>query len=241
MCSQCGSAVADNAAFCGHCRAPQIRVKIESEPAAPHPQSSISVPAVESAPGNAGTMPLSVSVYVQTAPSEVPVNVAQQKTPIHWSKALPRTAMVGFFTTIAVMIFHFPFLVFLLLPVGGAMGTWMYAKSLPHGQLTTGQGAVLGACTGFFSFLFYLIVLMATVKFAREELMKIIRDAMQQSIVSNPDPNAQKMMQQMMQYFSTPEGFAVVLAFVVVVIFIFFIFLCMSGGAISAKLARRKR
>jgi len=117
----------------------------------------------------------------------------------------------------------------------------MYGKTVPNGRITTGQGAALGAITGFFSFLFYLIVLMATMTFGRGKMMQAMKEAMQLSMANNPDPNAQKMLQQMMQYFNTPEGFAIILTMAIIVIFVFFIFLCMAGGAISAKLSRRSR
>jgi len=158
-----------------------------------------------------------------------------------WSQALIRAALAGFITTMLVLIVPVPVLMLLLLPAGGGLCVWMYGKTVPTGSVTTGQGAVLGAITGFFSFLFYLIVLMATITFGKEKMMQAMKDAMQQSFANNPDPNAQKMLQQMMQYFSTPEGFAMILTMAIIVIFVFFIFLCMTGGAISAKLSRRTR
>lgn len=227
-CHSCNATVADAAPFCGHCRAPQVRVSIPDPVAGAAP--------VVTPPPTAPPLNPPPTVFVQDRPVETLVSAPLHKIPIRWAQALPRCAVVGLSTTLFTLLVHIPLVVVLLLPLGGAAAVWFHLRTLPDRNITTGQGAVLGAVTGFFAFIFYAVVLSATVVFAKAELVKSMREAMEKSMAGNPDPAAQQMMQKLM----SPEGFALLLVLALVFIFFIFVVFCSTGGAAGAALLRRK-
>jgi len=222
--------VADTAAFCGHCRAPQISVPnastasadafvAQSSPQAPPP---VELPAAAAPPQFAA------------APSA--------KLPLRWSAVLPTAAATGFITFLILILLGSPIFFFLLVPVGAAIAVVLTSRIQQRhfgaqARLTTGQGAVLGCITSLASFVFYGIVLSASLIFGRDQLMKELSEQIAKNMASNTDPQVAQMLKQL----NTPDGFLFFLAIGVVLLFVLFTVMGSVSGAVTASVIRKPR
>jgi hypothetical protein len=92
------------------------------------------------------------------------------------------------------------------------------------GQLTSGQGARLGAFMALLSFFAFLILLLPTILLGRDVFLARIREMAGQ----NPDPQAQ----QMILWFTTNAGFAVLTCLVFAIFLAIFVVVGLVSGAV---------
>jgi hypothetical protein len=214
LCHRCNSEVAPGTPFCPQCGAPQIRV------APSVPQSPISQ--IE-------------------GDEDLPSSVGHPQSTIRWSSALPKTAVSGF-ATVALLILiagltRMPAFLFLVIPLGGAFSVLLYSRGNDRQKLTTGAGARLGAVTGFFTFVFYSLKPAAEFSLHREEILDLVRKALQEAVARSSDPQAQTVAQQLM----TPTGLITIFICVVIILFVVFIALSSVGGAAGAAISQNSR
>jgi len=199
----------EGTAFCPSCGAPQIRVNAADAGA------TASMP-----PGTPGNL----------QPAAIPVMAG---TPhVDWSVAFKAAAVMGLLAGVPSSIRFISIGCCLWIIGGGALAIMMYQKWKPGGLVTSGMGARIGAVTGFFAFVFWLLFQFVVVS-ARGagEFRRQLMQQMQEAASKNPDPNAQRVMQQM----STPEGVAIVMTVMVVVVLLAFIVFGVIGGTIGAS------
>ncbi|MGH9671053.1 MAG: hypothetical protein ACRD3A_13185 [Terriglobales bacterium] len=99
------------------------------------------------------------------------------------------------------------------------------------------MGARLGAVTGMVSslvssaFTTFGILVMGSGK-----MRDAMRQAMEQSTTRNPDPNAQAMAQRLMEFMTSPGGFALVMTVGFAINFVALMAFAAAGGALGASL-----
>ena len=196
--------------FCPSCGAPQIRV---------NPADSAATPPLP--PGTPGNL----------QPAAIPMSAGA--SPVDWSVAFKAAALMGLLAGVPSSIRFISAGCCLWVIGGGALAVLMYQKWKPGGLVTSGMGARIGAVTGFFAFVFWLLfqVVVVTAR-GTDEFRRQLMQQMQEAAAKNPDPNAQRVIQQM----STPEGVAIVITIMVVVVLAAFIVFGVVGGTVGASL-----
>lgn len=212
-CPKCGEAVEDGIPFCRACRAPQIRV-VGVEP---QPTTVPDIPhAVEDQP---------------VAPSPT----LAESVPIRWSQALPCAALGGALTLLLAFI---PFAV--LGPAcvaGGAFSVMVYRRRAANDLLEPARGALVGAASGGFAFVFAAIPLVATFVYRADDLRKAMSDSFSQLSSRNYDPQK---IQQALELLKTPEGLTFVVGFVLFIMLLIFVVGASIGGAWYSAWARKR-
>jgi len=157
---------------------------------------------------------------------------------VDWSVAVKAAAMMGLLAGVPSSVRFLSLGCCLWVIGGGALAVMMYQKWKLAGIVTTGMGARIGAVTGFFAYVFWLLF-QVVVQAARgtEEFRRQLMQQMQEAAAKNPDPNAQRMMQQL----STPEGVATLLTVMVVMMLVAFIVFGVIGGAVGASVWGRRQ
>jgi hypothetical protein len=130
----------------------------------------------------------------------------------------------------------------LLIPLAGMLTIQLYFRKRPQDRISAGVGAGMGLLTGLLGFLMFALVgvpmmLRLLVYHPDPQLMHELRAQFEAAARSNPNPQAQ----QMVQYLLTPAG----LTFVVVALFVFLLVFTLAlsalGGAIGATFFGRRR
>ena len=144
----------------------------------------------------------------------LPANAAFQgktRTPITWSTALPKAAISGFATVVFLVailaLTKSAFSLLIVIPLGGVLSVWLYARGKDPNDIAAGIGARVGAVTGLFSYLIYGIIVAAQVSSQKGMIEETMRKAIEQAVARDPNPQTQAMMNQIM----TPEGIATIL------------------------------
>ncbi len=207
----------EGTAFCPSCGAPQIRV---------HPSLADSAATPPLPPGTPGNI----------QPAAIPVMAGTPR--VDWSVAFKAAALLGLLAGIPSSLRFVSAGCCLWVIGGGALAVMMYRKWKPGALVTAGMGARIGAVTGFFAFVFWLLFQVVVVS-ARGtgEFRRQLMQQMQEAAAKNPDPNAQRVMQQM----STPEGVAILVTAMVVVVLVAFIIFGVIGGAVGAAIWGRRQ
>lgn len=136
--------------------------------------------------------------------------------------------------TLALQLAIHPLLVLVVLPIGGWLAVYLYARG--RFPITAGIGARLGAVTGCIGFAISLAFMGLKVLFNRGQFLAEMKKGIQAAAAQNPDPQAQQIMQRLM----SPEGVALLITFAVVFLFFMFLVLCSVGGAIGGSIAKSK-
>ena len=109
--------------------------------------------------------------------------------------------------------------------------------------VTPGMGMKVGALAGLFGFV--VSALVTTVSFVALRSSGDFRRAMEQQIrrqmSANPDPKVQQMIQNMMDWMSTPQGAATLIVLILLVMGVVFVLFSAAGGALGASLFGRRR
>lgn len=219
-CYRCGAAVKEGSAFCKNCGAPQIRVDSELKSG----DSQDSPPTLRDSGARLSPDPQPYPEFSQGPPR-------LNSTPIRWGVALPGLLLAA---TIEAVFFLLGIGVLL----GGFMSVYFYRRREPTQFVTTGMGARLGAVAGGLAFFIFSIVVTSGTLFLHSG--NRLRDAMmaslQQAAARNPTPEAQ----QVLEYFRSPDGFAVLLAIFLVATLVIYLLLSMIGGIVAAGIAARR-
>jgi hypothetical protein len=220
--------------FCGQCGAPQIRVAT-SEVGSAAPEVANPIGSHHQDDERAET----AAPVVSRVPFPA-VLQPQARIPITWSTALPKAAISGFATVVLLVaiLAATKLAIFLLvvIPLGGVLSVWLYARGKDPNEIVTGTGARLGAVTGLFSYFIYGIIVAAQISTQRGLIEETMRKAIEQAVARNPNPETQAMMNQIM----TPEGIATILTVsAVIFLFVFLIFGAL-GGSIGAAMLRNR-
>lgn len=201
----------EGVAFCPQCNAPQIRVAVSEM--APLPPSE-------------AEHELAAPSYMGTPPSRG----------IDWPQAFSSAAWAGIIAALALMI---PLGAFVLGTLAaGALSVLLYRRHHPNSELTPGMGARLGAASGVIGFgiASALLALSMVLFHSGGELRALLMDALQQSAARNPGPQTE----QVLQFFKSPQGFAMVVIAGMVMMFLGVLVFTSIGGALGASLLRRK-
>lgn len=119
----------------------------------------------------------------------------------------------------------------------GALSVLLYRRRVPSVNLTPGMGARLGAASGALGFgMFAILTAVATAIGGGDQLKAALIDALEKSAARSSEPQAQELI----HFFKTPEGLAVMMGFVLLVTLVIFVIFSGLGGAISAALLRRR-
>lgn len=201
--------------FCPHCRAPQIRVAV-AEPAAAIPADS------------------PVRPVQLTASQTVPVLAV----PMRWDQAAQPCAVAAFIAALGMVLR-------LIVPViavigAGFLAVALYRRRNPEIAVSARTGARLGAICGFFCAGMTAILGALRVAILHEggKIRAILLDALQQQSGRSTDPEFQASL----DFFRSPTGLVLMLAFFLIMALIMLILLGMLGGALGGVgLGRRNR
>ena len=104
-------------------------------------------------------------------------------------------------------------------------------------SVPTGMGARLGAVTGMIASLVGSAVNVLTILvMGSGKMRETMRHAMEQSATRNPDPNAQAMAHRLMEFMTSPGGFALIMTVGFAVNFLALLAFAAAGGALGASL-----
>lgn len=163
-------------------------------------------------------------------------SASTQATPIQWSQALPSAALAGL---VAAGMMVIPLGAFGLgMLAAGALSVTLYRRRHPASNLTPGMGARLGAVSGAVGFCIFSLfsALAMLISGSGGQVRAALLDAIQQSAARSTEPQAQEML----QWFKTPAGLALMMALGLAFILAAFLLFSSLGGALAAVLMRRK-
>ena len=226
-CHRCGAEVEAGAPFCKQCGAPQIRVSVSE-------QQPVTPPLEPGTPGELQPPAEPVRLPEHGAAVSPPFPAVPES--VDWSDALPGALAAGALLALSWVI---PFIGFLLwLVAAGALAVVFYARRKTIVNLTAGLGARIGAVTGLLGFGIFALLMSLELLATRGtgKLRQMLQQVMQQAVASNPDPNAQQVIQNLM----TPQGIALLVTFVMVLFFACFLAFGALGGVFGASLLRKR-
>ncbi len=118
----------------------------------------------------------------------------------------------------------------------------LYQRQVPGTLVTPGMGMKLGALAGFFGFLLNAIInTVSFVVFRAANFRELMQAQMQHAMERNPDPQAQKIVQQFMDTLNTPQGAATFFVLVLIFLGAGFIVFTAAGGALGASIFGPRR
>ena len=99
------------------------------------------------------------------------------------------------------------------------------------------MGARLGAATGMVaSFISSAFTTLTILLMGSGKMRDAMRQAMEQSATRNPDPNAAAMAHRLMEFMTSPGGFALVMTLWFAINFLALMAFAAAGGALGASL-----
>jgi len=233
-CYRCQTEIPESVAFCPHCGAPQIRV------IPPEGESGTTQPSVPEVPPNVLPPPPSIAQPgTWTAGAPYPPQPGAIRWELAWKGALLCGIGAALLTAIPIVSTGC-----CLWTLGaGALSVSFYRRQLPDMVVTPGMGMKVGALAGLFGFV--VSALVTTVSFVALRSSGDFRRAMEQQIrrqmSANPDPKVQQMIQNMMDWMSTPQGAATLIVLILLVMGVVFVLFSAAGGALGASLFGRRR
>ncbi|MGC2197911.1 MAG: hypothetical protein WA628_24790 [Terriglobales bacterium] len=154
---------------------------------------------------------------------------------VRWSQALPGAALAGAFSLLAGII---PFAIFgPAFMAGGALAVMLYRRHVKDSLPSPRDGAQIGAASGGFGFLFFAIVVVATLVYRPEELRQPMLHKVAQSVARGYDPQK---IDQMQQALKTPQGLTLFVGFGLFMLFLIFVVGSSIGGALYAAWLRKR-
>ena len=219
-------------AFCPHCGAPQIRVAMPESTPPPAPEIQPQVP-----PPPAPQYP-----YPATNWPQQPGYQTYQAAAVQWDYAWKGALMTGIAAGVLSAIPLVSLGCCLWILGAGALSASLYQKNVPNTVVTPGMGMKIGALAGLFGFLIngILTTLTFVVFRSNSDFRQAMQEQMNKQMAASPDPKAQQMMQQMMDWLSTPAGMAVFLVIVMVVLAVVFVLFSAAGGALGMSMLGRR-
>ncbi len=108
-------------------------------------------------------------------------------------------------------------------------------------SVPVGLGARLGSVTGMVaSLVSSAVTTMTLMVMGSGKMREAMRRAMEQSAASNPDPNAQQIAQRLMEFMTSPGGFALTMTLGFALNFLALMAFAAAGGALGASLFGRR-
>jgi hypothetical protein len=177
------------------------------------------------------------SYWPQAGPS-----YSNQPGAIQWQLAWKGAVLSGLAASVLTAI-PLVSLGFLFWMIGaGALSVSLYRRHVPGMPLTSGMGMKIGALAGLFAFLANAIVTVSAFVVLRNSgnLRAALDEQMRKQLAGNADPKVQQMMQNMLDFMSTPQGAVTLIAFVLAIMGVIFVVLTAAGGAIAASIGQRR-
>jgi hypothetical protein len=171
-------------------------------------------------------------------PPAQPVPLPASPHAVDWRLGLSAAAVGGLAASLASLVPIVRAGCCLWMLAGGALAVSFYHRRRPHTDVTPGMGARLGAVSGVLGFFIFaglnaiLTFIEIVVLHMGAQIRSELRQALEKSAASNPDPQAQAMVQWMM----SPAGFATIITIGMLLFFIAFVLFCTAGGALGASL-----
>lgn len=130
-----------------------------------------------------------------------------------------------------------PLALFVFLPANLVWAISRYRRNRPI-AIRSGQGARMGALMGLLSFAFFLAFFLIGLIFQHGQYRDIMITKIHQISAQNPDPQAQ----QMLQWFTTPDGLITFTVFALVMGLVICLAVGTGSGAVATALGKdRKR
>ena len=130
-----------------------------------------------------------------------------------------------------------PLALFVFLPANLVWAISRYRRHRPI-AIRSGQGARMGALMGLLSFALFLVYFLVGLIFLHAQYRDTMISQIHQISAQNPDPQAQ----QMLQWFTTPDGLITFTTIALVTILLICLVLGMGSGAVAIALGKdRKR
>jgi hypothetical protein len=171
------------------------------------------------------------SLPVSALPSELSTTAG-----IDWKYFLRTAIPLAALTDVLTMTLH-PLALFVFLP---ANLVWAISRYRRHRSVVirSGQGARMGALMGLLSFAFFLAFFLVGLIFQHAQYRDIMIEKIHQISTQNPDPQAQ----QMLQWFTTPDGLVTFTAFALLMGLLICLAVGSGSGAVATALRKdRKR
>lgn len=209
--------VENDSPFCSDCGAPQIRF---AGRVAEHPD--VTIRQAESAYGD--------SADEQVLPPASVVTRAAH------SRAILRSAIYG--GAVGAFLSAVPFAFLVALPLAGFLAVLFYVRRMDGLPVTRRFGLRLGALTGVFSYTIFVLLAGIANMTSKDgnELREEMLNRIQHAAATNPDAQAK----QLLAYFQTPQGLAVLMVFGMAFMLLLFALLAGLSGAISAEMLGRR-
>ena len=142
--------------------------------------------------------------------------------------ATPVAILVGMLT-IAVR----PLGLFLLLPLGIIWTIARYREQRPT-RLRGGQGARMGALMAALSFATFLVPFLVDFSLSPAKYREQMIASVHEAAAKNPDPQVQ----QILQWFATPDGLITFAAIALLIILLVFLIIGMGSGALAVAVVK---
>ena len=170
---------------------------------------------------------------MRPAPAEAPGR--SERTIRNRSSAWRSAATAGLVGALLSML---PLGFLLAFPLAGFLSVLFYRRRTWGQELSPSAGFRLGLGAGMLGFAMFVVLAAAETVVSHEggEIRQSMIDAVHRQQARSPDPQAR----QILDFFLTPNGLAVVIIVVLIFTGIIFVLLAGLGGALSASLLRRK-
>lgn len=156
-------------------------------------------------------------------------------TGIDWKYFLRTAIPLAALTDVLTMTLH-PLALFVFLPANLLWAISRYRRHRPV-VIRSGQGARMGAIMGLLSFAFFAAFFLVSISLQRTQYHDLMVSQLHQISAQNPDPQAQ----QVLQWFTTPEGLIAVTAFALISLLLLCLALGSGSGALLGALRKEKR
>jgi len=216
-CHRCGQFIEGQPAFCPSCGAPQIRVSRATETSQEETIASGSALPAPSLPGPA--LPFGLS----------------STSGIDWKYFLRTAIPLAALTDVLTMTLH-PLAIFVFLPANLVWAISRYTRHRPM-AIRSGQGARMGALMGLLSFAFFAAFFLVSISLQRTQYHDLMVSQLHQISAQNPDPQAQ----QVLQWFTTPDGLIAFTAFALITLLLLCLALGSGSGALVGALRKENR
>lgn len=216
-CHRCGHPIEAQLPFCPSCGAPQIRVSRAIEAPQGEMIASDSVLPAPSLPG-------------PSLPAELSTTAG-----IDWKYFLRTAIPLAALTDVLTMTLH-PLALFVFLPANLLWAISRYRRHRPI-AIRSGQGARMGALMGLLSFTFFLAFFLVSISLQRTQYHDLMVSQIHQISAQNPDPQAQ----QILQWFTTPDGLIAFTAFALITLLLLCLALGSGSGALLGALRKERR
>lgn len=179
--------------------------------------------------------PISIEPPTITAPPRSAVPGRGEPTLRNRSSAWRSAATAGL---VGALLSILPFGFLLAFPLAGFLSVLFYRRRTWGVELSPSAGFRLGLLTGMLGFALFIMLaaLDTVVSHAGGEIRQTMVDAVHRQQARTPDPQAR----QILDYFLTPNGLAVMIIVGLIFMGIVFVLLAGLGGAASASRLRGK-